>query len=195
MIEGLKNFFNKWYRRFKIFVFLFSIWAVFFSVDNIINASIAIEYDDGLIYSGDIFRKVENEKITIADKNYWEAINNNYKFEKIKVVPFIIVYFFKFIGVKVDIIADRGDNGSDYIKAKWQKLSKNFYFVSDQEEKYNILKKNGYFLFFAASDEGIVQAKKARIYPIRIKKNSKSKSILSYTPGKYKEKIIPLSDF
>jgi len=194
-MEKIKNFFNKWYRRFKIFVFLFSTWAVIFSVNNIMNNSVAIEYDDGLIYSGDVFREIEKEKVKITDESYWEKINVNYKLERIKPIPFVITYFLKIIGIKIDIIADRGNDGGDYIRRKWQNFSRNLYFVKEQEEKYNILKKNGYLLFFASSDEGIVQAKKSGIYPVRIKRNSKSVSTLSYTPGRYKEKIIPLSEF
>lgn len=195
MMEKIKNFFNKWWLRFKIFVFLFSIWAVFFSVNTVLDNKVAFEYDDGFVYSGDVFRKVEKAGIKPLDENYWKEINSNCTFERKKLIPFFISNFLKFIGIKVDFIIDRKKEGEECILNKWKNFASNIYFVSNQDEKYSLLKANGYLVYFSSSDEGIVQAQKAKVYPVRIRRNKKSTSFFSYNPKKFGEKVIPLSDF
>lgn len=194
-MEFIKNFFAKWFRRFKIFVFVFAIWSVFFSVNTVIGNSIAFEYDDGFVYSGDVFRKVEKEGFKANDKDYWREINSNCFLERKKLVPLIMVYLFRFIGIKVDFIVDRDGEGGECLFKRWSGLAGDIHFVSNQDEKCSLLKEKAYLLFFPSSDEGIVQAQKSKVHFIRIKRNKKSASFLSYTPGKFGEKIIPLSEF
>ncbi|PIS47458.1 MAG: hypothetical protein COT17_03470 [Elusimicrobia bacterium CG08_land_8_20_14_0_20_51_18] len=195
MLEGVKVFFSLWFLRFRLFAFLFAIWAVVFSTNTIIGSSVAFEYDDGLVYSGDLFRKAENKKLPPDGQIYWEFINENRRLERLKPVPCLSALVFRLAGFRVDAVADRGEAASPALKSSWRRLCAGFYFAKDQNEKFSILEKNRYFIFFSSSDEGIIQARKAGTHAVRIKRNAKSAGKLAYNPGKFREKIMILSEF
>ncbi|MBP7795298.1 MAG: hypothetical protein KA059_00785 [Elusimicrobiales bacterium] len=191
VIESIKNLFKKWYSIFRNFCYLFAVWAVIYSTISICNFSVAFEYDDGVVYSGDLYRKAAQNKT----ENFYSFINSNTDSEKTKLIPFILIIFFKITGFKVDFIADRDNINTSDIFKKWNNWASSIYFVSDQNQKYELLESKKYLLFFSSSDEGIIQSKKAGIYPLRIKRNPKSASELSYVPGRFNEFIIPFSEF
>lgn len=191
VIESIKNLFKKWYSIFRNFCYLFAVWAVIYSTISICNFSVAFEYDDGVVYSGDLYRKAAQNKTEI----FYSFINSNTDSEKTKLIPFILIIFFKITGFKVDFIADRDNINTSDIFKKWNNWASSIYFVSDQNQKYELLESKKYLLFFSSSDEGIIQSKKAGIYPLRIKRNPKSASELSYVPGRFNEFIIPFSEF
>ncbi|NLH40192.1 MAG: hypothetical protein GX445_09060 [Elusimicrobia bacterium] len=191
VIESIKNLIKKWYSIFRNFCYLFAVWAVIYSTISICNFSVAFEYDDGVVYSGDLYRKAAQNKTEI----FYSFINSNTDSEKTKLIPFILIIFFKITGFKVDFIADRDNINTSDIFKKWNNWASSIYFVSDQNQKYELLESKKYLLFFSSSDEGIIQSKKAGIYPLRIKRNPKSASELSYVPGRFNEFIIPFSEF
>lgn len=182
---------KKWYRRFKIFTYLFAIWAVIYSTVNITGLKIAFEYDDGIVYTTSLFKKAENLK----GEEFYRYINTHTEYEIPKLIPYLILITARMTGFKVDLIIDREPVDTDAIFKKWKNLADNIYFVRDQNEKYEILQRNSYLVYFTPSDEGVIQAKKAEIKPVRIKKNLKSILKYSYNPGKFNEKILPLSAF
>ncbi|MEF3279945.1 MAG: hypothetical protein K6357_03135 [Elusimicrobiota bacterium] len=190
IFESIKGFIVKWYDRFKKFCYLFAIWAVIHSTISICNFSAAFEYDDGIVYSRDAYQKAIE-----AGDDFNSRLNLYSDYERTKIIPFLTMFFLKIFGFKIDIIADRPDINSSGIIKKWKEISSSIYFVSDQNQKYEILESKKYILFFANSDEGITQAKKAGISAIRIKRNPKSINKLSYTPGKFNEIILPLSEY
>jgi acid phosphatase class B len=191
VIESIKNLFKKWYSIFRNFCYLFAVWAVIYSTISICNFSVAFEYDDGVVYSGDLYRKAARNNT----ENFYSFINSNTDSEKTKLIPFMLILFFKITGFKVDFIADRDNINTSDIFKKWNNWASSIYFVSDQNQKYELLESKKYLLFFSSSDEGIIQSKKAGIYPLRIKRNPKSASELSYVPGRFNEFIIPFSEF
>lgn len=191
ILENIKNFILKWYNRFRTFCYLFAIWAVIYSSISIAGFKVAIEYDDGIVYSEEAKKKaLENPD------NYYARLNLNTEYERIKLIPFLTLTFFKLCGFKVDFIVDREEMNTQNINIKWSGLADNIFFVPDQNKKYEILESKRYLLFFANSDEGIIQARKSGVIPIRIKRSPKSLTrTLSYNPGKFKERILPLSEF
>jgi len=191
VIESIKNLFKRCYGIFRNFCYLFAVWAVIYSTISICNFSVAFEYDDGVVYSGDLYRKAAGNKA----ENFYSFINSNTNSEKTKLVPFLLILFFKITGFKVDFIADRDNVNTSSIFKKWNNWASSIYFVSDQNQKYELLESKKYLLFFSSSDEGIIQSKKAGIYPLRIKRNPKSASELSYVPGRFNELVIPFSEF
>ena len=170
LIDTLKEFINRWYKRFKVFTHLFAIWAVIYSTINICNIKVAFEYNDGIMFLA------KNKDSSIIE-------------ERTKILPSLLAIFMKFIGIKIDIIVDEND-----INPKKAFFVDEIYTVKDQNEKYQILENKKYLIFFSNSDEGIIQARKAQIIPIRIKRNPKSKNDLMYNPGNFNETILPLSD-
>jgi hypothetical protein len=171
IIDNTKEFIAKWFNRFKIFSHLFAIWAIIYTTTNICNFRIAFEYSDGIKF--------------LAKKETGEVIE-----ERTKILPSMVAFFMKFAGIKIDIIVDKEND----LKIKSISFADEIYIVENQNEKYEILEKKGYILFFTNSDEGIIQAKKAGIKAIRIKRNPKSKNPLKYNPGSFGEKIMPLSE-
>ncbi|MCX7905551.1 MAG: hypothetical protein N2446_02490 [Elusimicrobiales bacterium] len=187
--ESTKLWLLKWYKRFKTFVYLFSTWAVIYSTVNVLELSIGFEYDDVLAYTSQAYLKAKNLK----NDEFYKEINENSHLDRIKIIPFIIYKTAKLFGFSTDIIIDRKNISTKKILSKWK--DSKIYFVSDSNEKYEIINNKKYLIFFANSDDGIIQAKKANVYPIRIKRNQKSLNPLPYNPGKFGEKQIPLSQF
>lgn len=188
-MEFLKNFIAKWLIRIKIFTFLFALWAVVFSVSTILKLKVAFEYDDAFAYTGDSFR--------MAKKKYPDlpAIKNATEFclkDRAKIVPYLAMEFLKFIGFKIHLLADRPTN-SKCIFSRWKDSFEDIFLLADPIEKYSIIEKNKYFLYFSASDDGIIQAKKAGSKAIRVSRNKNSMAEYEYNPGKYMEKKLPLS--
>jgi len=171
IIDTTKEFINRWFKRFRTFCYLFAIWAVIYSAINICNFKVAFEYNDGIIF--------------MAKNQEGKVIQ-----ERTKVIPTLMALFMKIIGVKIDVIVDE-ENDLKLVKPFF---ADNMYIVKNQNEKYELLERNGYLIFFANSDEGVIQAKKAQIIPVRIKRNPKSKNPLNYNPHKFKEIILPLSE-
>ncbi|MGC8867487.1 MAG: hypothetical protein ACP5PA_04660 [Elusimicrobiales bacterium] len=193
MISDLKqaiyNWLSRWYRRFKAFVYLFAIWAVIYSTVSICGFSIAFEYDDGLVYSADSFLKARD----FNGDEFWAILNSNAELDRTKIIPGLIYYAARFFGFSTDIIADRRDINSSNLIKRWH--ASQIYFIMDSNQKYELLNTKRYLIFFASSDDGIIQAKKAGIKTLRIKRNPKSLLSLPSNPGKFSEPVIPLSQF
>ena len=127
--------------------------------------------------------------------DYWNAVNRAYKYEHIKPVPWLTAWFFKVLGFKVEIFCGRGQEGSDSLENSWKTLADYFHFTADENKKYELLERSRFILYFTPSDEGVIQAKKAGVSPVRIRKNKRSSNSCLYNPGKFKERILPLSEF
>lgn len=190
LIEKIKAKIGKLYKRFRLFCYLFAIWAITYSSVSICNFSIAFEYDDGIVYSRDAWQKAYESK-----GDFYYNLNSNYNYERTKIIPYLIMLIFKASGFKIDFIVDRQAINTSGIIRKWDYIVSSIYFLTDQNQKYELLESKKYLIFFSNSDEGIIQARKSNTWVIRIKRNIKSLNKLSYNPGKFNEKIIPLSEF
>lgn len=187
--ERISLFLTKWYSRFKTFVYLFAIWAVIHSSISICEFSVAFEYDDGLAYTTDSYLKAKN----LTGDEFYKTLNENASSDRVKIIPFLIYKTLKILGFSVEIIADRKNLSPEKLISRWHGLK--IHFVASSNEKYEILNSKRYLIFFANSDDGVIQARKAGVYPIRIKRNPKSLNPLPYNPSLFGEKVIPLSEF
>ena len=214
MFKSIGAFFSKWFSRLRAFAMLAGAWGVLFSVITIIGFRIGFEYDDGLVFSTPACKAAEADtaqhkqqtgepagKSPVSraesgeDSAYWSAVNSAYKFERIKPLPWLTAWFFKVFGFKVDIFCSRGAAGSDPLRNSWRLLADNFHFTADENQKYELLEQGRFALYFTPSDEGVIQAKKADVVPVRIRKNKKSVNPCLYHPGKFGERVLPLSEF
>ncbi|MCX5786477.1 MAG: hypothetical protein NTX59_12405 [Elusimicrobia bacterium] len=127
--------------------------------------------------------------------DYWNAVNRAYKYEHIKPIPWLTAWFFKVLGFKVEIFCGRGQEGSDSLENSWKTLADYFHFTTDENKKYELLERSRFIFYFTPSDEGVIQAKKAGVTPVRIRKNKKSLNNCLYNPGEFRERILPLSEF
>lgn len=178
--------------RIKIFALLFALWAVIFSVNTVLGIKAAFEYDDGFAYTGDSFRKAS--KVYTQDSASTKA--GEFCFlDRGKPVPVIVSAALVFLGIKTHLIADRPAESSQCLINRWGRKFEKIFFPSTQNEKYLILEKNEYLFYFSASDDGIIQAIKAGIKPVRVERNKNSMAVYEYNPGKFGEKKLPLSYF
>ncbi len=195
MLLTLDKFLKKWLLRLKIFSLLAATWAVFFSVFTLMGLRVGFEYDDGLVFSTPAFQSAGNEKAAPGCDDYWNAVNRAYKLERTKPVPWLTAWFFKVFGFKVDILCRRGRAGSDSLVQRWKPLADNFFFAADENQTYELLEHKPFILYFAASDADIVQARKAGVAAVRIRKNPRSILPSEFNPRKFKEPVLPLSEF
>ena len=194
MLQTLDNFLKKWALRFKIFCFLAATWAVFFSVFTLMGLRAGFEYDDGLVFSTPAFKSAQKTIMEPGSKDYWLAVNRSYKLERVKPAVWLTAWFFKVFGFKTAILAQRDQAGSDSLIQSWKPLANDFFFAADENQKYELLEK-GFTLYFAASDADIIQARKAGVWAVRIRKSAKSTLPAPATPRKFGEPVLPLSEF
>ena len=195
MLQTLDAFLKKWLYRLKLFCFLAAIWAVFFSVFTLMGLRAGFEYDDGLSFSTPAFQTADKDKAEPFSKDYWNSVNRSFKLERTKPAVWLTARFFKFLGFKVDIFCQRDPAGSDTLVQSWKSLADDFYFTPEEDQKYQLLEKNHFLVYFASSDGGIIQARKAGVTPVRIRKSGKSELPYEYNPRKLKESVLPLSEF
>ncbi len=195
MLQALDGFLKKWLLRLKIFSFLAATWAVFFSVFTLMGLRVGFEYDDGLVFSTPAFQSALDEKVEPGSKDYWNAVNRAYKLERTKPAPWMAAWFFRVFGFKVDILCQRDPAGADSLVQRWKPLADIFFFAENENQKYEFLEKKPFILYFAASDADIIQARKAGVAAVRIRKSSKSKLPSEFNPRKFKESVLPLSEF
>lgn len=195
MFQAIAAFFSKWFGRFKAFSMAAGAWGFLFSVNSLIGFQAGFEYDDGLVYSTPAFQAAEKDKAAPGGPDYWNSVNRSFSYERLKPAPWLAAWTLKALGVKIAVFCDRGAEGGDSLEASWGKLADYFYFIRTEDEKYKILEKRRFIVYAAPSDSGIIQARKAGVTPLRVKKSRKSSNPLESNPGKFKEITLPLSDF
>ena len=195
MFQAIAAFFSKWFGRFKAFSMAAGAWGFLFSVNSLIGFQAGFEYDDGLVYSTPAFQAAEKDKAAPGGPDYWNSVNRSFSYERLKPVPWLSAWTLKALGVKIAVFCDRGAEGGDSLEASWRKLADYFYFTRTEDEKYKILEKRRFIVYAAPSDSGIIQARKAGVTPLRVKKSKRSANPLESNPGKFKERTLPFSDF
>lgn len=195
LLQRLDAFLKKWLTRLKIFCMLAATWAVFFSVFTVTGFRAGFEYDDGLRYSTPAFRAAEKDKAVPQTKEYWSAVNGAHALERTKPVVWLSAWFFRAFGFKVDIFCQRGPDGAEGLVRSWSPLAGDFYFTLEEDQKYRLLENGRYAVYFAPSDGGIIQARKAGVWAVRLRKSGKSALRYEYNPRKFKEPVLPLSEF
>ena len=196
MLAAIKALFLKWFSRLRAFAMLAGAWGVLFSVITLIGFKAGFEYDDGLVYSTPAFQAAGEAGVPAApDADYWNAVNRAYKSEHIKPLPWLTAWALKVLGFRIEVFCSRGEAGSDSLRNAWRRLADSFHFTADENQKYELLEKGRFIFYFAPSDEGVIQAKKADVIPVRIRKNKRSVNPCLYDPGKYGERVLPLSEF
>lgn len=193
--QAVAGFFAKWYGRLKAFCMLAGAWGFLFSVNSLIGFQAGVEYDDGLAYSSPAFQAAAKAALEPGTPDYWNAVNRSYAYERLKPVPWLAAWGLKVMGIRVSVFCDRGREGSDSLEMSWRRLADDFYFVKDDNEKYEILEKRHFIVYAAASDAGIIQARKAGVLPLRILKSARSTNPAESRPGKFGERYLPLSGF
>lgn len=183
---------------FKKVLAMMSVWGLIFSLVTIARLGVAFTYDDTLVRSAAAFEKAAGhaQAQLARGPEYWSVVNNAYDLESPKLLPFALACVFRGFGFRVLILAERGAGGGEALKKEWRHLApRSFTFVPDPAELHLHLQDGRYVLFFGDGDRELLEAKKAGIYGVRVKRGSKAVNAGEYNPGKMGELVLPLSEF
>lgn len=194
-LQLLDAFVKKWFDRLKVFCTLVATWAVLFAVFTLMGLRAGFEYDDGLRYTSPAYQAAQKSAAAPFSEDFWSKVNGDSKLERTKPAVWLSAWFFKAFGFKIDIFCQRSPAGSEGLVRDWRSLADMFYFTPDEDQKYQLLEKARYAVYFAASDGGIIQARKAGVWAVRVRKSDKSVLPGEYNPRKFKEPVLPLSEF
>ena len=185
-----------WTTTKKIFV-LSCLWGLCFSLVTITSLGVAFDYDDVLVNSSAAYSKALTSTQQAFSPDFWAVVNQSYDLEKPKLIMYPLAWIFRVFGFKVTILTARPAVESDALKKEWRHLVSrgNFIFGSTGETRHAHLAAGNYVLFFGDSDTDIQEARKARVYPVRVKRNPKSFHKDDYHPGTLGEVVIPLSEY
>lgn len=176
---------------------LVSLWALIFSLATVAKLGVAFDYDEVLVASAPAFKKASGAATQLYSPGFWEVVNTSYDLEKPKLLPFTLAWLFRICGFNVTVVTSRPAVEVDGLKKEWRRLVPHgrFLFASDKTQKHVYLQSGNYVLFFSDSDTGIEQARKARVFPIRIRRAADSFFKDDYHPGTLGELVLPLSQF
>jgi len=173
-----------------------SAWGLVFSLVTIARLGVAFNYDDTLVDSAAAFQKAARLSPLRGGPDYWNVVNASYDLENPKLLPYALAWAFRGLGFQVLIIADRPAVGGEALRKEWRHLApKGFIFAGAESEKHLRLADGRYVLFFGDSDQDILEARRAKVYPVRVKRGKKAVgSGEDYHPGAFGELVLPFSE-
>jgi acid phosphatase class B len=175
---------------------LMSVWGLIFSLVTIARLGVAFAYDDTLVDSSAAFEKAAGASQPGQSFNYWKIINQSYELESPKILPYAAAGLARAFGFRVMILAERQAAGGEALKKEWRHLApRGFTFVPDPENIHMLLQDGRYVLFLGSTDRELLEAKRAGIYAVRVKRGKKAVLAGEYNPGRMGEVVIPLSEF
>jgi len=176
---------------------LMSAWGLVFSLATIAKLAVAFEYDDGLVFSTPAYVKAFASVQEPFTTQFWSVVNRSYDIEKPKYLVQSFAWAFRVFGFKVAILADRPSTDGEALRKEWRRLTPKtlFYFVADRGDRKACLERGNFVLYFGGSDSGIMEARKAGVYAVRIKRSPKSYKKEDYHPGTLGELVLPLSQY
>jgi acid phosphatase class B len=175
---------------------LMSVWGLIFSLVTIARLGVAFAYDDTLVDSSAAFEKASGAATPAHGPDYWKTVNNAYDLESPKLLPYAAAGLARVFGFHILILAERQATGGEALKKEWRHLApRGFAFVSDPKELHLHLQDGRYVLFLGSTDRELLEAKKAGVYAVRVKRPRKAVLVGDYNPGQMGEVVIPLSEF
>lgn len=175
---------------------LMSVWGLIFSLVTIARLGVAFTYDDTLVHSAPAYEKAAGRVQQVRGPEYWRIVNNAYDLETPKILPFALACALRGFGFRVLILAERGAGGGEALKKEWRHLApRSFVYVADPADIHLHLQDGRYVLFFGDGDREMLEAKKAGVYAVRVKRGAKAVNGGEYNPGRMGELVLPLSEF
>lgn len=176
-----------------------SAWGLIFSLVTITHLGVAFDYDDTLVNSTASFQKAFANTTQPYTPGFWSIVNQSYDLEKPKIMTYSLAWLFRLFGFRVAIVTSRPPVDGEPLKKEWRHLvpKSYFFFAAEKEAKHQYLQgtQSNFVLFFGDSDSDIAEARKAHVYPIRIRRSPKSVYKEDYHPGTMGELVIPLSEY
>ena len=130
-------------------------------------------------------------------QQFWSVVNQAYDLEKPKIVPLSAAWLFRVLGFRVAILASRPDTDGEALRKEWRRLvpRPRFIFAGDGAGKSRHLGDGNFVLYFGDSDVDISEARKAGVFPVRVKRSPRSSYKEDYHPGTMREFVLPLSQY
>lgn len=174
---------------------LMSVWGLVFSLVTIARLGAAFTYDDTLVHSEASYEKAEGRVQQLRSPEFWKIVNNAYDLETPRIVPYGLACALRAFGFRILILAERGGTDGDALKKEWRHLApRGFVFVPDPAELHLHLEGGRYVLFVGTGDRELLEAKKAGVYALRVKRGSHAVNHGEYSPGRMGEVVLPFSD-
>jgi acid phosphatase class B len=173
-----------------------SVWGLIFSLVTIGRLSVAFDYDDTMVDSSKAYEKAAQGATQALSPTYWSALNNAYDLEKPRLIPFTIACVLRALGFRIVILADRQAVDGDSLKKEWRKLApRGFVFTTAPTNKHLHMMEGHFVAFFGDSDQDMLEAKKAGVLAVRVRRSKRAVATDPYAPGKQGELVIPLSQY
>jgi hypothetical protein len=174
---------------------LLSAWSLIYVGVTMARLGVVYSYDGALVDSAAAVAKAAHASSTSSSAQYWTVLNTSYDLESPKILPFALAWVFRALGFHITIIADRPASGGDGLRKEWRHLAPHaFVFNPEPENEHLRLQDGRNVLFFGASDADIEEARKAGVYPVRVK-CAKGAGGADYHPGSQGEFVLPLSEY
>jgi acid phosphatase (class B) len=174
-----------------------SVWGLIFSLVTITHLGVAFDYDDTLVHSAAAFSKAFAQTTQPYTPEFWAVVNQNYDLEKPKLFTYPLAWAFRLFGFKVTVMTSRPPVGAEPLKKEWRHLlgRGNFVFTNEHQTKQSVLNSGNYVLYFGDSDSDIQEARRAKVFPVRIRRSNKSMFKEDYHPGTLGELVVPFSEY
>ncbi len=174
---------------------MMSVWGLIFSLVTIARLGVAFAYDDTLVDSSAAYAKAETAQQP-RGADYWKTINNAYELESPKLLPYAVAGAARVFGFHILILAERQATGGEALKKEWRHLApRGFTFVSNTEDMHMHLTDGRNVLFLGSTDRELLEARKAGVYAVRVKRGRKAVLGGEYNPGQLGEVVVPVSEF
>jgi acid phosphatase class B len=175
---------------------MMSVWGLIFSLVTIARLGAAFAYDDTLVNSSAAYEKAAGAALPARGGDYWKIVNNAYDLESPKLLPYAAAGLARAFGFHILILAERQATGGEALKKEWRHLApRGFAFVSDPEDIHLHLQDGRYVLFLGSTDRELLEARKAGVFAVRVKRGKKAVLGGEYNPGRMGEVVLPLSEF
>lgn len=195
--KELKDKAEKTWSNTKKVMAMLSVWGLIFSLVTVANLGVAFDYDDTLVNSAAAYGKAFSNAAQAYSPQFWAVVNNSYELEKPKKLIYPLAWLFRIFGFKIAVITARPAVDNEALKKEWRHLvyPVNFIFGAEGVNKHRHLQNGNYVLFFGDSDTDVEQARRARVFPIRVRRHMKSIYKDDYHPGTFGEVVIPFSEY
>ena len=172
-----------------------SAWGLIFSLVTIARLGVAFAYDDALVDSSAAFEKAGRAVSVPRTPEYWNVVNTSYDLESPKLLSYGVACLSRALGFRILILAERPAAGGEALKKEWRGLAPKGFVFCDPEELHLHLQDGRFVLFLGSDDRELLEAKKAGVYAVRVKRGRKAVGAGEYSPGKLGEVVLPLSEY
>ena len=196
VLKDVRSKVEKTWTTTKKILAVMSVWGLIYSLVTIARLGVAFAYDDTLVNSAAAYQAAANSAQQARSLEYWRIVNKSYDIENPKLLPYAAACLARAFGFRILIVAERQATGGEALKKEWRHLApRGFSFVSDPEEIHLHLQDGRYVLFVGSTDQELLEAKRAGVYAVRVKRGKNAVLGGDYNPGQLGEVVLPLSEF